>query len=107
MRPLMRKLGIPMVEIWNQSMPIWEYHHNYQKTEDCTHMCHPSAYQVSLPRFKLSRGVADQDNPGSPFSRFKFGRGSSAGQCLVDGNLEFLEVSRALQELMWVDDGPS
>lgn len=43
---IMRRLGIPVLAIWNQSLPLWEFHHNYQEKGDCTHMCHPSAYQV-------------------------------------------------------------
>ena len=46
MHGVMQRLGIPMVQIWNQSMPIWDFHHNFQTKDDCTHMCHPSAYQV-------------------------------------------------------------
>lgn len=48
LRPLMDNLGIPVLEIWNQSVPLWSFHHNYQDKHDCTHMCHPSAYQVHL-----------------------------------------------------------
>ena len=44
--PVMQKLGIPVLAIWNQSLPLWDFHHNYQNKLDCTHMCHPSAYQV-------------------------------------------------------------
>ena len=45
-RPVMEALGIPVLATWNESLPLWDYHHNYQSKLDCTHMCHPSAYQV-------------------------------------------------------------
>ena len=28
--PLIQKLGIPIVHTWNQSVPLWEYHHGFQ-----------------------------------------------------------------------------
>lgn len=28
--PLIAKLGIPIVHTWNQSVPLWEYHHGFQ-----------------------------------------------------------------------------
>ena len=45
-RPLMRELAIPMVELWNQSVPLWEQHSWKNPNGDCTHHCHPSSYQV-------------------------------------------------------------
>ncbi|CAL8461602.1 g1133 [Coccomyxa elongata] len=47
-------LGIPVMRIWNESVPLWEFHYesirNLDGTmgvgEDCTHSCHPSTYQI-------------------------------------------------------------
>lgn len=49
--PVMTQLGVPILQIWNHSMPLWQYHHNFQVKDDCTHMCHPSAYQVAVYSF--------------------------------------------------------
>ena len=46
-RPVMHALGIPVIETWNKSIPIWQYHknaHDDPNHHDCTHWCHPSAY---------------------------------------------------------------
>ena len=50
--PVMRELGIPVLHTWNWTLPLWEYHHNYNRRgkSDCTHVCHPSAYEVTPPR---------------------------------------------------------
>lgn len=48
-RPQMRDLNIPILELWNQSIPLWEQHYHYNPNGDCTHHCHPSAYQVPPP----------------------------------------------------------
>ena len=43
----MAALGIPSMETWNQTVPMWQYYHNYNyKSNDCTHTCHPSQYQL-------------------------------------------------------------
>lgn len=50
-RPLMQGLGIPVVETWNASVPIWQYHKNAHEDpnhHDCTHWCQPSAYNIWL-----------------------------------------------------------
>ena len=50
-RPLMQGLGIPIVETWNASVPIWQYHKNAHEDpnhHDCTHWCQPSAYNIWL-----------------------------------------------------------
>ena len=28
--PVIEKLGIPIMDTWNQSVPLWEYHHGFQ-----------------------------------------------------------------------------
>ena len=48
-RPIMHQLGIPQIEIWNKTVPVWRYHHHYHENpehSDCTHYCHPSPYQM-------------------------------------------------------------
>ena len=48
-RPMMEYLGIPLVETWNKTLPVWKYHHHYHENpdhNDCTHWCHPSPYQM-------------------------------------------------------------
>ena len=48
-RPVMTALGIPIIETWNRSVPIWQYHKNAHEDpnhHDCTHWCHPSAYAI-------------------------------------------------------------
>ena len=49
----MAGLGVPVMETWNQTVPLWQYNHHYNPTcgdrydcGDCTHTCHPSMYQV-------------------------------------------------------------
>ncbi|CAL8468940.1 g8481 [Coccomyxa elongata] len=45
-------LQMPIVHTWNMSLGMWNYHTNYREEPgDCTHMCHPSAYQVWLYAF--------------------------------------------------------
>ncbi|KAK9832530.1 hypothetical protein WJX81_006130 [Elliptochloris bilobata] len=44
--PAMHSLGIPVMNTWNSSATLWSYHYNYKGGEDCTHSCHPSAYQT-------------------------------------------------------------
>ena len=46
--PVMSSLGIPIVQTWNLSVPMWEYYHHVARNGDCTHSCHPSGYQVWL-----------------------------------------------------------
>ncbi|CAL5221674.1 g3905 [Coccomyxa viridis] len=39
-------LQMPIIHTWNVSLNMWNYHTNYREEPgDCTHMCHPSAYQ--------------------------------------------------------------
>ena len=50
-RAAMKPLGIPVIETWNTSVPIWQYHKNAHEDpnhNDCTHWCHPSAYVIWL-----------------------------------------------------------
>jgi hypothetical protein len=36
-------IGIPMLRIWNATMPFWNFH---RKSTDCTHFCDPGPHQV-------------------------------------------------------------
>ena len=52
--PVIEKLGIAIMNTWNQSLPMWQYHTNFSEQDgDCTHMCHPSEYQYWV--FELYR----------------------------------------------------
>ncbi|KAK9868414.1 hypothetical protein WJX84_008112 [Apatococcus fuscideae] len=52
--PVMDSLGIPVLATWNQSVPLWQWHHHYNPhwahqgygNGECTHSCHPSVYQL-------------------------------------------------------------
>ena len=46
--PVISSLGIPIIQTWNLSVPMWEYYHHVAEKGDCTHSCHPSGYQVWL-----------------------------------------------------------
>ena len=48
-RPMMAQLGIPLVETWNKTLPVFRYHHHYHENpahSDCSHWCHPAPYQM-------------------------------------------------------------
>jgi hypothetical protein len=48
-RPMMEQLGIPLIETWNKTLPVFRYHHHYHENpehSDCSHWCHPSPYQM-------------------------------------------------------------
>ena len=47
--PYMHEAGIPVINTWNQSVHMWQYH----QENDCTHSCHPSVYQYWV--FELYR----------------------------------------------------
>ena len=34
--PVIEGLGIPVMHTWNQSVPLWEYHHGFQVAPCCT-----------------------------------------------------------------------
>ncbi|KAK9901586.1 hypothetical protein WJX75_003489 [Coccomyxa subellipsoidea] len=52
--PIIESLNIPIMRTWNETVPMWSFHHHYnmrcghqeQGCPDCTHTCHPSYYQV-------------------------------------------------------------
>ncbi|KAK9825884.1 hypothetical protein WJX81_000941 [Elliptochloris bilobata] len=53
--PVVAGLGVPVMETWNQTVPLWQYNHHYNPTcgdrydcGDCTHTCHPSMYEMWL-----------------------------------------------------------
>ena len=42
----LQELKTPLIHTWNGSLNLWNFHTNYREEPgDCTHMCHPSAYQ--------------------------------------------------------------
>lgn len=50
-RPVMQRLGIPVIETWNTSVPLSEGHKNAHEDpnhHDCTHWCQPAAYSLWL-----------------------------------------------------------
>eukprot|EP00884_Botryococcus_braunii_P017736 jgi/Botrbrau1/4646/Bobra.33_2s0017.1 len=46
--PIMARLGIPIMRVWNHSLPLWHFHHHLGRhtKNDCTHSCHPSVYEM-------------------------------------------------------------
>ena len=45
-RPVMMAAGIPVLQTWNESMLLWNYHRDSGAGWECTHYCVPSAPQV-------------------------------------------------------------
>ena len=41
--PLLRDANISIWDTYNVTLPLWQYH---MWERDCTHFCHPSAYEV-------------------------------------------------------------
>ncbi len=40
--------GIPVVPVFNETVPLWEFHRDNGEGHECTHFCFPSAPQVRL-----------------------------------------------------------
>lgn len=38
--------GIPVLQVWNETMMLWELHRNYTGGTECAHFCHPSAQLI-------------------------------------------------------------
>ena len=55
--PIISSLGMPIIQTWNLSVPLWEYYHHVAEKGDCTHSCHPSGYQVWL--YQLHAAMVD------------------------------------------------
>ena len=45
-RSVMDKAHVPVLQIWNESMLLWNYHRDNGAGWECTHFCFPSAPQV-------------------------------------------------------------
>ena len=45
-RPVMSAAGIPVLQTWNESVLLWNYHRDNGAGWECTHYCFPSAPQV-------------------------------------------------------------
>ena len=45
-RPVMAAAGIPVLQTWNESVMLWNYHRDNGAGWECTHYCFPSAPQV-------------------------------------------------------------
>ena len=43
---VMRDAGVPLVETWNETLPLWEFHRDNGAGLECTHYCFPSAPQL-------------------------------------------------------------
>ena len=43
---VMREAGVPLVETWNETLPLWEFHRDNGAGLECTHYCFPSAPQL-------------------------------------------------------------
>ena len=42
----MEEAGIPVIDTWNQSLPLWDHHRDNGAGHECTHFCFPSAPQL-------------------------------------------------------------
>ena len=56
-RPVMSAVGIPVLQTWNESMLLWNYHRDSGAGWECTHFCFPSAPQVWV--YHLLRKLQD------------------------------------------------
>lgn len=45
---VMRSAGIPLIQSFNESVPMWRAHRDNGQGYECTHPCHPSLSQASL-----------------------------------------------------------
>ena len=45
-RSIMKEYSIPVLQIWNETMDLWNYHRDNGAGWECTHYCFPSAPQV-------------------------------------------------------------
>jgi elongator complex protein 2 len=55
----MRKAGVPIVETWNETLPLWDYHRDNGAGLECTHFCQPSAPQLWLYLlYKTLQGIS-------------------------------------------------
>ena len=45
-RAVMAAAGIPVLQVWNESTALWNYHRDNGAGWECTHYCFPSAPQV-------------------------------------------------------------
>lgn len=78
-RPVITQLGIPVIDIWNKTIPVWRYHHHYHENpehSDCTHWCHPSPYQMwiydTLVTLRHVFPALQEHAPMKPGGRFNF-----------------------------------
>jgi hypothetical protein len=53
--PVIERLGIPIMHTWNQSVPLWEYHHGFQATSLNIPLLCPSNIQDSIPFMHIWR----------------------------------------------------
>ena len=58
-QPIIDRLGIPTLRVWNMSLPLWEFHN---KLRDCTHFCPPSWAHIHLGALqKVLAEVVERD----------------------------------------------
>lgn len=48
--PVMRAAGIPIIQSFNESVPMWAAHRDNGQGHECTHYCFPSAPEVGAGR---------------------------------------------------------
>ena len=59
---VMRDAGVPLVETWNETLPLWEFHRDNGAGLECTHYCFPSAPQLwTYILFNTLRRLASGD----------------------------------------------
>lgn len=76
---VMAKLGVPIMHIWNQTVPFWDFHRYYHDPEDgtacakvacdCTHICVPSWHQMWMASLQQSLALIGKKG-GSKFEHW-------------------------------------
>lgn len=51
---VMAAAGIPVIQSFNESVPLWAAHRDNGAGWECTHPCHPSMSQASVAKFYLA-----------------------------------------------------
>ena len=63
---VMRDAGVPLVETWNETLPLWEFHRDNGAGLECTHYCFPSAPQLwTYILFDTLRSLAASQTPAA------------------------------------------
>ncbi|KAK9821784.1 hypothetical protein WJX81_002796 [Elliptochloris bilobata] len=52
--PIFQERGIPVLDTWNQTTELWEFHRDNGHGHECSHFCFPSAPQVWVHALYIS-----------------------------------------------------